>query len=293
MKACLPLMMSLLAGALSAGSSEPDGRFISNDRLRIGIDAGSGGAVFWLSSLPDGPNLLNHYDRGRLIQQSYYGKPDGSKWGDKDWRWNPVQGGHYQGKPAKVLDQRIDGNSIYVKSVPMHWAVQELLEDCLMEQWIRLDGDLVVIRYRFTYQGKEAHPAHHQEMPAVFVDAKMENLVSYQGEKSWTGEPLTSEKPGWPNAYRDCPEEWAGYFGSDGRGVAVHFPGTKRITCYRFAGPAGPAGAGCSYFAPIRTIAIGPGFKLDYMIHLTIGTAAEARQRFSATRSAKPSTTNP
>jgi hypothetical protein len=292
MKACLLFMLYLLAGDFSAASHKPDARFISNDRLRVGIDAGSGGAVFWLS-LPGGPNLLNHYDRGRLIQQSYYGKPDGSKWGEKDWRWNPVQGGHYQGAPAKVLEQQIDGNSIYIKSVPMHWAVQKLLEDCLMEQWIHLDGDLVVIRYRFTYQGKEDHPAHHQEMPAVFVDAKMENLVSYQGENSWAGEPLTSEKPGWPNAYRDCPEEWAGYFGPDGRGVAVHFPGTNRITCYRFAGPAGPAGAGCSYFAPIRTIAIGPGFKLDYVIHLTIGTAAEARQRFSATRSVKPTTINP
>jgi hypothetical protein len=220
-----------------------------------------------------------------LIQQSYYGKMDGSKWGENDWRWNPVQGGHYQGTPAKVLEQRIDGDLIYVKSVPMHWATPKLLEDCLMEQWIRLDGEVAVIRYRFTYQGDEIHPAQHQEMPAVFVDAKLEDLIFYQGGKPWSGAPLTSEKPGWPNAYRDCPEEWAGYFGPDGRGVAVHFPGSSRITCYRFAGP---ASAGCSYLAPIRTLAIKPGEVIDYTVRLTIASAEEARERFQKFRTHQP-----
>lgn len=31
------------------------------------------------------------YDCGRYIQQSYYGKEDGSNWNGTPWRWNPVQ----------------------------------------------------------------------------------------------------------------------------------------------------------------------------------------------------------
>jgi hypothetical protein len=61
------------------------------------------------------------------------------------------------------------------------------------------------------------------------------------------------------------------------------------VTCYRHPGPAGPKGGGCSYFAPIQTLAITPGFRHDYMIHLTIGTAEDMRSRFDVIRkSAKP-----
>jgi hypothetical protein len=45
-------------------------------------------------------------------------------------------------------------------------------------------------------------------------------------------------------------------------------------------------GGGCSYFAPVRTMQIKPGFVHDYTIHLTIGTAEEMRQRFGDLRKA-------
>ncbi len=63
--------------------------------MKIGVDLSSGGSIFWFSELPGDRNLLNHADRGRFIQQSYYGKADGSMWAKKPWHWNPVQGGDY------------------------------------------------------------------------------------------------------------------------------------------------------------------------------------------------------
>jgi hypothetical protein len=75
-------------------------------------------------------------------------------------------------------------------------------------------------------------------------------------------------------------ENWAGFVGADGRGVGVCFPGTTMITTYRYAGPEGPAGMGCSYFAPLRTMAITPGLVFEYEVYLTIGTAEEMRARF-------------
>lgn len=277
---------AFLCGLLLAEEPEvaSDVRFLANERIRIGVDMTSGGAIFWFSEMPDGPNLLNHADRGRFIQQSYYGEPDGSDWAGKPWRWNPVQGGHWQGKPAKVLESRIEETSLYVKGVPIHWATGKLLEECVMEEWITLDGDVAKLRFRFSYGGETEHPATHQEFPAVFVDAAMGDLFTYQGDQPWTGGPLKSEQPGWPNEYRKTPEEWAAFVGPDGRGVGLYFPGTEEITCYRHEGPAGPEGMGCSYFAPIRTFAVLPGHRTDYTVYLAIGTAAGMRERFAEIR---------
>ncbi len=261
-------------------------RFLSNERIRIGVDMSSGGSVFWFSEMPDGPNLLNHADRGRFIQQSFYGEPDGSDWAGKPWRWNPVQGGNWEGKPAKVLASKGTADWLYVKSVPVHWATAELLDECRMEEWITLEGAVAKLRFKFSYDGKTEHPATHQELPAVFVDAALPDLIYYHGEKPWTGGELKKEQPGWPNEYRDIPEEWAAFTGKDGRGVGLYFPGTGQVTCYRHDGPEGPQGMGCSYFAPIRTEAIGPGYRSDYTVWLTIGTAAEMRDRFAAIRAA-------
>ena len=255
-------------------------RFLENGKVRIGVDLGSGGAVFWFSELPDGKNLLNHADRGRFIQQSYYGKPDGSVWAKKPWRWNPVQGGDYKGRAAKLLEVRETAGTLYVRSIPVNWAGGEDVEDCRMEQWIALREQVACLRFRFSYRGKETHPAVHQELPAVFADYNLTDLVYYKGDAPWQDKPLSKDRPGWPNESRATDENWAGWVGSDGRGVGVLFPGTGRITTYRHPGPAGPKGGGCSYFAPIRTMAITPGLVFEYPVYLTIGTADEMRARF-------------
>ena len=58
----------------------PDARFLDNGRIRIGIDRSSGAAIFHFSESTTQRNVLNHYDRDRFIQQSYYGDADGSDW---------------------------------------------------------------------------------------------------------------------------------------------------------------------------------------------------------------------
>lgn len=280
----MKLFALMLACISFATAAEPQEKFLSNGQVKIGVDLGSGGSVFWFSELPGDRNLLNHFDRGRFIQQSYYGKPDGSRWVDKPWRWNPVQGGDFRGKPARVVETKEVNGGLYVKSVPVNWAGGQDIEECRMEEWITLDGKVATLRFRFTYSGKEEHPPAHQELPAVFMDLALTDLAYYSGDKPWTGAPLSKDRPGWPNESRTATEEWAGYTGADGRGLGVHFPGSTELTCYRHPGPEGPKGAGCSYFAPVRTMQIKPGFVHDYTIHLTIGTAEEMRQRFSAIR---------
>jgi hypothetical protein len=67
---------------------------IENDALSVGIDVARGGVVGEITSpvMPPpltGRNLVNVWDCGRLVQQSYYGCSDGSCWASKPWRWNP------------------------------------------------------------------------------------------------------------------------------------------------------------------------------------------------------------
>lgn len=279
-------LLSAAAVTVSVSAADPhpevasQKKFIENGKIKVGVDLSSGGSIYWFSELPADRNLLNHADRGRFIQQSYYGKPDGSMWAKKPWRWNPVQGGDYKGKPARLLEVKEETNSLYVRSVPVNWAGGQDLEDCRMEQWISLSDNMARVRFRFSYRGTDTHPAVHQELPAVFVDYALPDLVYYKGAKPWSDEPISKDQPGWPNEGRKCTEHWAGFLGPDGRGVGVLFPGTEKITTYRYPGKPGPTGGGCSYFAPIRTMAITPGFVFDYSIYLTIGSADEMRGRF-------------
>jgi hypothetical protein len=171
-----------------------------------------------------------------------------------------------------------------VKSVPVNWAGGEELDECRMEEWISLHGKVARIRFRFTYSGTTEHPPAHQELPAVFVEHDLADLVFYKGDQPWTGAPLAKERPGWPNEGRVATEEWAGYVGADGRGLGVFFPGSPNLTTYRHPGQPGPKGGGCSYFAPVQTLRIKPGFVHDYTVHLTIGSAEEMRERFGAIR---------
>ena len=71
-------------------------------------------------------NLINIYDNGRYLQQSYYGtieKPyEASYYNSADWSYNPVQGGNVANEASKVIDYEIGDNYIYVKTRPLDWA---------------------------------------------------------------------------------------------------------------------------------------------------------------------------
>src|SRR3954452_20694998 len=97
------------------GTRADDWVYLDNGKLRLGVIRSSGGGIAFLAQSGSTRNLLNHYDRGRLVQQSYYGDSDGSFWGKRPWRYNPVQGGDYHGKSSRLLELRSDSNSLYSK----------------------------------------------------------------------------------------------------------------------------------------------------------------------------------
>jgi len=275
----------LLAGAAqiafgdekSPGVEDSDWIFLENSKLRLGVIRSAGAGIGFLSRSGSKQNLLNHYDRGRLIQQSYYGDADGSKWVDKSWCLNPVQGGDYKNAVPQLLETDVDKDKLYSKSIPLHWATGEKLDDFILEQWIELKEDLVHVRFRMSYKGKESHAPRHQEIPAVFLDPSLSDLVLYQGESPWTEEPLSAKQPGQKNEYFDIPENWAAFVDEGGEGVGVCVPSASQITCYRFRGG---ANSDCSYLAPITTFGFRPGMTFEYDAYFLVGKADEMRDRF-------------
>ncbi|MEO1615271.1 MAG: hypothetical protein AAFV88_05440 [Planctomycetota bacterium] len=263
--------------AATTGEDDEDWVYIQNDHVRVGILRSHGGAIAHLSANGSDLNTLNHYDHGRLVQQSYYGDEDGSRWVNKDWRYNPVQGGDYQGHAAKLLAFQSTKTTAYSKTVPRHWASGELLEECTMEQWVELDGPLVRVRFEFIYSGKKTHQPRHQETPAVFVTPELSTLITYSGPEPWTGKTLRRKTPGWPNELVELSEHWAAYVDSDGNGVGVFVPGVSEATTYRFKGG---SGSDCSYIAPLQTFALKPSLRFSYTAYFTVGNANEIRERF-------------
>jgi hypothetical protein len=45
--------------------------YLDNGTIRLGVKRSSGAGIAWLSASGSKENLLDHFDHGRLIQQSY------------------------------------------------------------------------------------------------------------------------------------------------------------------------------------------------------------------------------
>ncbi len=267
--------------------------YINNGIIQLGVDMDRGGSIFHFSDVDTKRNLLNHADEGRFMQQSYYGEADGSNWNGTPWVWNPIQGGGCHGEKARVLSQNITPTSINIVSEPVHWASGEALPECEMEETITLDGRIAHIHYTFRNNGPgaTAHTATHQEVPAIFMDNALSNLVFYSGDKPWVNDALTRYTPPSQtsttivNEERTRTEHWAAYVDDNDWGLGVYTPGTPQMTLYRFGLGSGPTSGACSYFAPIRTFAITKDLVFEYDVYLYIGTVDQIRNTFYEIRS--------
>ncbi|MFP6872970.1 MAG: hypothetical protein VCA55_05610 [Verrucomicrobiales bacterium] len=266
--------------------------YLDNGVVRIGIDKSRGACIGYFATSATGRNLLNNRDEGRFIQQSYYGGPDGSKWNGKPWVYNPVQGGNWKGGKSRLLEFNRDEKkkTISARVEPLSWASGIACPEAIMDVTVSLEGPLARIRFRMNYTGRDQSSVRDQEMPAVFVDAGLANLVYAENGK------LKRRVPGWPNERGRAPENWLAYLDEKDWGIGICTPGTESFTCYRFKGSdeAGPGGSACSYVAPLRRFSLQKGTKVDYEVFLTIGSITEIRERFtslkkeSADRPVKP-----
>jgi hypothetical protein len=143
-----------------------------------------------------------------------------------------------------------------------------------MKQHITLEGPIVCVSCTFLYRGTTTHTAHHQELPAFFVEPEFDTLV-FPGPGSSASTPLERRHPGEKNEYVTLGEPWLAWVNAGGQAVGVHSFGCRLATCYRV-----PGAAACSYAAPLQTFALTPGLVFEYTALLTVGTVPEVQARF-------------
>lgn len=281
----------LLMLPLSKLGGQEHWTFLDNGVVRLGVNMDAGGSIGWFSHAHSSENLLNAFDHGRYLQQSYYGDSDGSEWNGKPWRYNPVQGGSWKGVPAAVLEKREDKDALYIKTRPRQWASGKDVDDMVFEEWLTLERGLARLKFRMTYSGIVEHKARPQELPAVFVMPRYDTLVFCKmGAPAWTNAPLTRTQPGFPNESVKFGERWAAWVDAEGQGIGLYLPHTDTATTYRVR----DAGVGnCSYMAPVQTFALKPGLVFEYEVVLALGNVEQIRAVFmkvqqQASKAGKP-----
>jgi hypothetical protein len=283
---CIGLMTLGTVCGCSA-SSKGGWDYLDNGSVRIGVDRSRGACIGYFGESKTGRNLLNHYDEGRFVQQSYYGQKDGSDWNGKPWVYNPIQGGSWKRVPAKVREFKKSSDEIYAKIEPRHWANGELCPEMVMEETLSLDGSVAKITFKMSYSGEDQGKPRHQELPAVFIDGVLENffytkngtltneaprILAENGKKGKEGLGLGAST-----------SEWVAYLDDDGWGIGIYTPGTTDFTAYRALGDGttGPKGSACSYVAPLRTFALTNRLVVAYDVYLTVGTLDAIKKRFA------------
>ncbi len=278
--------------------------FFENHRYRVGVELCWGGGLSYLADkacpVDELENLLNYYDTGRLIQQSYYGTGDppykcGEFMGNR-WSYNPVQGGDRGNHKSKLIETRVGDHEVYVKCRPRDWGHDGGTTYAYMENWYRLDGDCVVVDNRFTDYSGWVHPTRGQEVPAFYTVSYLGNYHWYDGDAPWTDAPLSckSDLPFWPTDWPYCTfvlkeensETWSAFTNDAGYGLGLFTPGVRRLLAGRHAydGSMDPRAGSCGYIAPIANLPIRCFEPIEYRYLLSAGDLSDIRARFKARR---------
>lgn len=291
----LVITLLLLPASLS-GQNEV---VISNGILRLKQDLNRGGAISYLSEDRKDRNLVNIYDEGRYIQQSYYAgvrvnrQSEGQSKAWSPWNWNPIQGGNYARRGARILRHAETDTSIYIACKPMLWDMDNAEADALMEQWTELKGNVVKVRNRIVVHSIDSvfrpWKKNDQEIPAVYPISALCCLHAYTGAAPWTNDTVShlevvelreDMKDSFWGRYPDVSEKWMAFTDKSGWGMAVYSPDATRFLAGRYT----PDMTGeekslaTSYLAPLCTARIKPGTVMQYEYYLIVGDIGQIRQ---------------
>lgn len=301
--------------------------YVSNQNYKIGVDLLWGGALSYVedlnsnvqavkhngrikvdsdaskryntASVNDNVNLINRYDPGRLVQQSYYGtfncdEYESGIFMDNVWNYNPVQGGNQFGDSSKIVDLRIDDSSIYIKCRPLDWAKEkEHITPSYMEATYKIEGNLVSVSCRFIdFSG---YPDYYtsQEIPAFYCIEPFNRYVYYSGDKPWTNDTLSVEPElifwpdaGYPNF--DSTENWSAFIGEydDSFGIGIYVPDETRFLAGVFdrektTNHDPSKDFTTSYIALIKYMNFASYSPIEYEYYISTGNIEEIRSSFS------------
>jgi hypothetical protein len=277
-------------------SSKP---VIDNGTLTLKLDLTRGGAISYLSLSGEDRSIVNIYDEGRYIQQSYYAgksvnrQDEGQSPDWSPWSWNPIQVGDAFRNRAEILDFQKSDDGMYVKCIPMQWDMNNHPAEAEMEQWTTLDGNVLKVRNKLTCHRTDTiygdGITNDQELPAVYPISALYNLYSYFGEAPFTGAPMANPtvehlEDGFWGRYSDdkVTENWMAFVDKNKWGMAVYSP-----NCTNFlAGMAGQPGgentdSSTSYIAPVKKEILYKNCVYEYEYFIIVGSLSEIRKKIN------------
>ncbi len=259
--------------------------YLSNGKIKIGIDLEQGGTITYLSAAGSDRNIINAHDRGRQIQLSFYSGPQPygqAHPGWRNWPWNPIGTGDVYGHASTVLQTTNDGKTLYLKSIPLQWALDNVPGECTFETWITLEGSAAHLRCRLLNHRADKTPygAFDQELPAVYTIGKLYRLVTYDGFQPYTGQPARKvDNAGPPWAAWKATEHWAALLDDSGQGLGIYHPGVFSFIG-GFHGPpntGGPKDDSTGYIAPVRREILDANIAYNYDYVLILGSLDQIR----------------
>ena len=301
--------------------------YIENDNYKLGIDLLWGGALSYLEdknsdveavsvdniikvdsnaskrynseSVNSNVNLINRFDAGRLVQQSYYGTTSDSYdpgiFMGNVWSYNPVQGGNQFNDSSKIVDLRVSESSVYIKCRPLDWAKpKEAITPSYMEATYEFKGNTVHASCRFVDCSEKCNTEPRtQEIPAFYCIEPLNNFIYYSGDNPWSGEKLTTidnlifwPDAGYPNYVSK--ENWAGFRGEfeDSFGIGIFVPDeTSFLTGVYERGTATSADpsvdSATSYIAVTKDVILKHYEPFGYEFYITTGDSDEIRGNFN------------
>jgi len=271
------LLLSLLAGSLFAQDL-----FLDNGSIRIGVDPSRGGSIIWLSTSSadgPGPNMINSADLGRQIQQSYYAGPQPygvahPSW--KNWPWNPIGSGDVYGNRSKALNISNDGKTLYVETLPMQWALNNVPCECTFETWVELEGNVARVRSRLNNKRTDADVGgdRDQELPALYTNGIWHRLFTVSGEIT----EIRNAGPPWASWHAS--ESWAALVDDNEHGVGIWHPGVHRFIggFHGKRGSGGPSDSATGYIAPLHRDILDNNIRYEYEYRLIVGSLQEIRK---------------
>jgi len=236
--------------------------YLEKDNLKVGIDLATGGTLSYLektsfnsktvdlitksSKVQIGPgygslsgaskksshvNLINIYDTGRQIQQSYYasvGGVDGSEAERRQssgnangytrrmsytadsngyyWPYNPVQGGDEINNCSQIIDYHVTSDELYCKTRALDWAAGQKDVDrtgnrvtkSYMETWCHIEDGVLIVNNRFIdWNGftniDSSVPTHNLELPATYISHPLNNYYAYVGSNPFDDTEMASK----------------------------------------------------------------------------------------------------
>ena len=237
-------------------------QYYQNDEYKVGISLDYGGVVSYIedldddvsaavynengkditrvdytSKLPSGAtatrnsvNLINTNDRGRYLQQSYYGTDqppyEMGSYNGIPWSYNPVQGGNIStfdpgtgevikgAEASKVIDYRITADQIYIKTRPLDWGKNSedypdsYVTDSYMEAWYTFENGMIKTTCRFVdYSGYPSNTTT-QEYPALYTIEPLNHFVYNETTeaKAWEAASIAWQTDGMKNI--EEPDFW-------------------------------------------------------------------------------------